>query len=112
LRELAVRQNVGILIILFLLACGATAQAGDVTAGKAKSIACLACHGIDGIGTNPQRPNLAGQKQHYLIQQLRAFRDRERVELSMNTMAKMLSDADIENLAAYYSSLSTEGKPE
>ncbi|NJN46280.1 MAG: cytochrome c [Candidatus Competibacteraceae bacterium] len=106
------RSYGGILLILFVLASAGIVQAGDVPAGKAKSIACLACHGIDGIGTNPQRPNLAGQKAHYLSQQLRAFRDGDRVDPAMNAVAKMLSDADIENLAAYYSSLSNTGKPE
>jgi cytochrome c553 len=100
------------LLILSALPGAGIVQAGDITAGKAKSIACLACHGVDGIGTNPQRPNLAGQKAHYLIQQLRAFRDGERVDPAMNAVAKMLSDTDIENLAAYYSSLSRAGKSE
>ncbi|MEZ5583569.1 MAG: c-type cytochrome [Candidatus Competibacteraceae bacterium] len=77
------RQYSGIIIICFVLVCGGAAQAGDVAAGKAKSIACLACHGSDGIGTNPQRPNLAGQKSHYLIQQLHAFRDGKQVDPAM-----------------------------
>jgi cytochrome c553 len=50
-------------------------------------------------------PNLAGQKKGYLIKQMKAFRDGTRVEPSMSPMAKPLTDADIENLAEYYSTL-------
>ncbi|HHJ13054.1 MAG TPA: c-type cytochrome [Gammaproteobacteria bacterium] len=79
--------------------------AGDAAAGKAKAAACAACHGADGKSSNPQWPNLAGQKEAYLVKQLKAFRDGTRKDPTMNGMAKPLSDADIDNLAAYYSSL-------
>jgi cytochrome c553 len=50
-------------------------------------------------------PNLAGQQEGYLVKQLQAFRDGVRDDSLMTPMAKTLSDADIDNLAAYYSSL-------
>jgi cytochrome c553 len=50
-------------------------------------------------------PNLAGQQAGYLAKQLQAFRNGSRTDPMMNPMAKPLSDADINNLAAYYSSL-------
>ncbi len=80
------------------------AQAGDAVAGKEKSSACIACHGADGIGTNNLYPNLAGQKEAYLVKATRAYRDGTRNDPMMG-MAKALSDADIDNLAAFYSSL-------
>jgi len=81
------------------------ATAGDVAAGKAKSAMCAGCHGANGISAVPTYPNLAGQKEAYIIATLKGFRDGSRKNATMNPMAKPLSDADIENLAAYYSSL-------
>ena len=81
------------------------ALAGDAAAGKAKSAVCAGCHGANGISTVPMYPNLAGQKEQYLVKQMKAFRDGQRSDPTMSAMAKPLSDADIENLAAYYSGL-------
>lgn len=90
------------------LACGIAflAQGADVEQGRARSLACQACHGSTGIGTAADIPNLAGQKQAYLAAQLNAFRAGERKNDLMNAMAKQLSDGDIANLAAFWSSLS------
>lgn len=82
-----------------------TAMAGDAAAGKAKAAACAGCHGANGTSMVPTYPNLAGQKAAYTAKQLKAFRDGSRVDPTMNAMAKPLSDADIDNLAAYYESL-------
>lgn len=81
------------------------AFAGDAEQGKAKSAVCVACHGTDGISPNPQWPNLAGQKDQYLISSLKAYRDGDRQNALMSPIAANLSDEDIENLAAYYSGL-------
>jgi len=82
-----------------------SALAGDAAAGKSKSAACAGCHGASGVSNNPMWPNLAGQKAGYLAKQLKAFRDGSRSDPMMGPMAKPLSDADIDNLTAYYSSL-------
>ena len=82
-----------------------SAVAGDAEAGKAKSAACAACHGPDGISLNDITPNLAGQKEVYLVNQMKAFRDGARENPMMSPMAKPLTDEDIDNLAAYFSSL-------
>ena len=79
--------------------------AGDAAAGKAKSVTCAGCHGANGISNNPMWPNLAGQKQAYLASALKMYRDGGRKNAMMSAMAKNLTDADIANLAAYYSSL-------
>jgi cytochrome c553 len=83
--------------------------AGDVAAGKAKSMTCGACHGNNGISQIPMYPNLAGQKQQYLVLQMKAFRDGQRKNMVMAPMAAGLSDADIDNLSAYYASLNPAG---
>jgi cytochrome c553 len=88
-------------IVLF----AATANAGDTEAGKAKSVVCAACHGGSGISPTPIWPNLAGQKEQYIIAQLKAFKDGTRQNPQMAPMAAGLSDDDMANLAAYYASL-------
>ena len=91
-------------ICLLALATPA-AMAADAEAGKAKAAVCVACHGPAGVSSNPLWPNLAGQKDQYLVKQMKAFRDGERKDPLMSPMAAGLSDEDIENLAAYFSSL-------
>jgi len=81
------------------------ALAGDAAAGKAKAMMCAGCHGPAGISNNDMWPNLAGQKQGYLVSSLKAYRSGERNNAMMAGMARGLSDADIANLAAYFSSL-------
>jgi len=66
---------------------------------------CMACHGAAGISPNGIWPNLAGQKEAYLVKQIKAFRDGVRVDPMMAPMVKALTDTDIDNLAAYYSGL-------
>lgn len=83
----------------------APALAGDAAAGKAKSAVCAGCHGANGISTVPIYPNLAGQKEQYLVKQMKAFRDGLRSDPTMSAMAKPLSDADIDNLSAYYAGM-------
>ncbi|MGI9025600.1 MAG: c-type cytochrome [Burkholderiaceae bacterium] len=84
--------------------------AADAAAGKAKAQVCTVCHGPQGLSTQPDAPNLAGQPELYLAAQLRAFRSGERRQEVMTLMAKPLSDADIANLAAWYASIRIEAK--
>jgi cytochrome c553 len=86
------------------------ALAADIEAGKTKAMMCNACHGTNGISMIPMYPNLAGQKEQYLILQLKAFRDGERKNMQMTPMSTGLSDTDIANLSAYYASLDPAGK--
>jgi cytochrome c553 len=79
--------------------------AGDVAAGKAKSATCAACHGAAGIAAIPMYPNLAGQKEAYLAKQLKDFKAGTRKDPVMSAMAAPLSEADIADLSAYFSSL-------
>ena len=81
------------------------AQPGHAAAGKTKSAACAACHGMDGRGTTPQFPNLNGQKADYLVRQLGLFRDGTRQDPTMAPMVQALTDQDIADLAAFYSTL-------
>ena len=95
----------GPLVMLATSLFATSSFAADIAAGKAKSATCAACHGANGISAIPMYPNLAGQKELYLVKQLKAFRDGTRKDPVMAPMAAPLSDADIANLSAYFASL-------
>ena len=99
------KHLVSVIGILALVIFSSSVFAGDAEAGKAKSAICAACHGGTGISPNPTWPNLAGQKEEYLVAQLKAFKAGERTNSQMTAMVASLSDDDIANLAAYYSSM-------
>jgi len=99
------KKVIAVTAALALLGVVGSAQAADAAAGKAKFGVCAGCHGPAGVSANPMWPNLAGQKDAYVKKQLHAFRDGTRKDPLMSPMAKPLSDADIDNLAAYVSSL-------
>lgn len=93
------------LVLTLTLASGSALAAGNAAAGQRKAGACAACHGVDGISGNDQYPSLAGQKQSYLVRELKGFRDGTRTDPMMSPLAKPLSDADIEDVATYFASL-------
>ena len=81
-------------------------HAADIAAGKAKALfVCADCHGAKGISVVDNFPNLAGQKEMYLVSQLKAFKAGKRKSQEMNLIAGQLSDADIANVAAFYAGL-------
>jgi len=92
-------------VLIFISLATAVSAQGDAAAGEEKSALCAACHGADGNSPNDLWPNLTGQKFGYLVKQMKAFRDGSRSDPLMSPMAAPLTDADIDNLAAYYSSL-------
>jgi cytochrome c553 len=87
------------------LSCRAAARApgAGVAAGKLLARNCAACHGESGISANPAWPHIAGQKATYLANTLKAFRAGLRKDPLMAGVVRGLSDADIANLAAFYS---------
>ena len=99
------KKIVTIVIAVLTLTLSGHLFAGDAAVGKSKAALCGACHGPEGISTNDIWPNLAGQKEGYLKKQIKAFRDGTRSDPSMAPMVKNLTDEDIDNLAAYFSSL-------
>ncbi|MHB8471671.1 MAG: c-type cytochrome [Gammaproteobacteria bacterium] len=99
------KKRVALVVVGVLAGAHGLAQAGDAAAGKAKAMVCAACHGANGISTNPMYPNLAGQKEQYIVKQLKDFQAGARINPLMSSMAKSLTPADIENVATYFSSL-------
>jgi cytochrome c553 len=77
---------------------------GDAAAGQAKAATCAACHGADGNSTSPQFPKLAGQNANYIVQELKRFKSGYRKNPIMAGMAASLSEQDMQNLAAWFSS--------
>ena len=94
----------------------ATAKlSGNPADGKQRAAACDSCHGTDGISPNDSWPNLAGQNAAYLVRILTAYKSGDQTDAMMTPIAQELNDTDIQNLAAFYASLSckaaTGGKP-
>jgi len=102
-------------IILMTLLCSAHAIAaaptdgGSAEAGQAKSTTCVACHGIDGNSVNPEWPNIAGQHASYILKQLQAFKSGARENPLMSPIALTLSEEDMADLAAFYSTQTRKG---
>jgi cytochrome c553 len=82
--------------------------AGDIERGKTKIATCAACHGQDGNAVDPQYPRLAGQYSDYLAQALHEYKDGRRGNAIMKGFAATLSDEDIDDVSAYFSSLPTK----
>jgi cytochrome c553 len=95
---------------LSLSACAETILQGDIEQGEGLSQVCAMCHGANGISNVPIYPNLAGQKEQYLVLQLKAFRSGERVNMAMTSHAQKLTDQDIADLSAYYAQLNPQAK--
>ena len=79
-------------------------SAGNAAEGQNKSAVCHACHGATGVSVQPIYPNLGGQHQDYLVKTLYGFRDGSRQNAIMSGFAANLSDADIEDISAWYAS--------
>lgn len=98
------------LLALGVVAAAGPAAAGDAAAGKEKAEMCQSCHGLDGITSLPDAPHIAGDSEIYIVSQLNAFRSGAREHEQMSVIASSLSDEDIADLAAWYSSIEVEAK--
>ncbi|WP_373990157.1 cytochrome c [Duganella sp. BuS-21] len=63
--------------------------------------ACVSCHGAGGNSTIAVNPRLAGQHEGYLYKQLVNFTTADRQQPVMTTYAKMLTDEEKHNVAAW-----------
>ena len=94
------------LFILAAVALGSSLPVhakGNYEAGKAKSATCAACHGADGNSTVPSFPKLAGQNRDYLFHSLKDYKSGKRKNPIMAGQVQTLSDADMLDLALYFS---------
>ena len=91
-------------VVLILVSTFVVAAPGDPQAGETKSAACAACHGLDGNSSDPQFPKIAGQHADYVGRHLALFKSGERESAVMQPFASMLSEQDMADLGAYFSS--------
>lgn len=87
------------------------AHAADPAAGKEKSGLCASCHGEGGISQTENVPSLAGQQDQFIQWQLVYFRSGTRKSEQMQAVIEQLSNEDIRNLGAYFSSLAPPKAP-
>lgn len=91
------------------LAVAGPSSAGDASLGSQKAGVCAACHGPTGSSPSPEWPNLAGQGEPYIVQQLTAFKSGARVNALMTPMAVMLSEQDMADLGAHFAQQTPAG---
>ena len=91
--------------LLALIFGGSYARAADVAAGKEKAELCIGCHGENGISQMENIPSLAGQPDQFIQWQLVYFRAGARKNEQMQPIVEQLTNEDIRNLAAYFTSL-------
>jgi len=100
------RNHIIWLFLLVVLTPRSLYAVGDPKIGAEKAQVCSACHGSQGISTNPDWPHLAGQNQRYLIKQLHDFKQgNTRNAPVMAALTANLSDTDIEHIAAFYAQM-------
>ena len=93
-----------------LLASPAAAQ-GNAERGAKLAYTCQGCHGIEGYRNaypSYRVPKLGGQKAAYLVAALQGYRDGSREHPTMQAQASSMSDEDMQDLAAYFSSVANE----
>ena len=104
-KQSGLRRAVALLATgLPLLACTLSAPAADPAAGRDKAQICVACHGAGGNSVNPAVPSLAGQPNQFIATQLVMFREGNRKDPQMSPFAANLTNTDLRDLAAYFSS--------
>jgi len=90
-------------VAFFAVAAPRTAAAADIKAGEQKAQVCAACHGPGGKSANPMYPILAGQPAQFIATALFEFREGKRKNEQMSPLAAKLTNADLNDLAAYFS---------
>jgi cytochrome c553 len=99
-------------VILTVSISGLPAHAADIAVGKEKSEMCVGCHGDNGISQMENIPSLAGQPDQFLQWQLVFFRAGSRKNEQMQPIIQDITNEDIRNLGAYFSSLTPPKGPE
>jgi cytochrome c553 len=101
--EYEMKQLILVAAAFSLLVTMPAFAAGDADAGQGKSAICAACHGADGNSVVPNWPKIAGQHAPYLERQLGLIKSGARPVPEMAGIVAGLSDQDLANVAAYYS---------
>ncbi len=108
MHQILTNKILPIALLMSILPFSSAFAAGDVQAGKTKAYTCTGCHGIPGYNNvypTYKVPKVGGQNQDYLVVALKAYQSGERDHATMKLQASSLSDRDIEDVSAYFSSL-------
>lgn len=103
---------------LATVAVSASAQgvAGDVKAGQSKAEMCIGCHGIPGYQNSfpevHKVPKVSGQSDKYIVSALTAYKKGDRKHPTMRGIAGTLSEQDMADLGAFYSTQVSKTVPE
>lgn len=107
MKRLAIYAAAAVALMPLLAAAQSAPVAGDPNKGAQKVAMCQGCHGIVGWRTAfPEVyrvPKLSGQSQQYIVLALKAYKSGERGHPTMKAIAASLSDADMADIAAYFS---------
>jgi len=76
--------------------------------GRNVRAACISCHGMNGNTVNDTWPNLAGQNQGYLLQQLKNFSAGDRESVIMNVIASELNEQQMTDVAEYFEQIGSQ----
>ena len=100
-------RKAGIFVALALAGMAAAAPAGALEQAQLGELLaqCSACHGSDGVAKDVEIPNLKGQHDRYIVEQLRNFRSGRRRSAEMHHESRHLTDEEIEALAQYFSQM-------
>jgi len=105
------QMMLGVVVAVLMTGCNRapeTAKLAPADAAAGKTIAerdCKGCHGLDGKGIAPAIPNLAAQRERYLVASLQEYKEGKRAHAALREMTNHMSDADLRNVAAYFASL-------
>ena len=104
-----IRSVLSVVLVAAFACFASTAFAkGDPAKGKLEVYSCHGCHGVTGyMSVYPEYhvPRIAGQNEQYIIDALKEYKSGARKFPTMNAQANSLSEDQIENIAAYLSSL-------
>lgn len=98
-------KNIALFYALQKPVAAQTPVTGDQAAGKAAAAACAACHGEQGVSSNPAVPSLAGQDSQYFAAAMHAYKAGTRPDEAMKGLAASLDEGTSKNIAAYYAVL-------
>jgi len=82
---------------------------GDIKAGEVKALPCMGCHAIPGYSNaypTYHVPRVGGQNAEYIVAALKAYKAKERSHPTMHAQASNLSEDDMHDIAAFFSSKS------
>jgi cytochrome c553 len=103
-------------LAMAVISANAEGVAGDVKAGQSKAEMCIGCHGIPGYQNSfpevHKVPKISGQSDKYIVASLNAYRKGDRKHPTMRGIAGALSEQDMADLAAFYSTQVSKTAPD